>query len=137
MHKYIVIGCLLFVAMIAARAEKPQLLCLDAKNTLDEAKCLKHELDKADSVLAEYLAAAQEQIDKQNSGKPQIAAAQEAWMKYRNAQCGDAYTYEAAGSYRYRAELECEIEATRSRTHEIWSAYMRTFGTSLPLRPEP
>ena len=123
--------------MIVARAEKPQLLCLDANNTFDEAKCLNQELDKANSVLAEYLATAQQQIDKQNSRKPQIAAAQEAWLKYRDAQCGDVYTYEEAGSYRYRAELECEIEATRSRTHEIWSAYMRTFGTSLPLRPEP
>lgn len=123
--------------MLAARAEKPQLLCLNSKNTVEETKCLNQEFDKANSVLAEYLSTAQAQINKQNAGKPQLAAAQAAWLKYREAQCGDVYAYEERGSYRYRAELECEIEATRSRTHEIWSGYMRTFGTSLPLRPEP
>lgn len=123
--------------MLAARAEKPQLLCLNAKNTVEETKCLNQEFDKANSVLAEYLSTVQAQINKQNAGKPQLAAAQAAWLKYREAQCGDVYAYEERGSYRYRAELECEIEATRSRTHEIWSGYMRTFGTSLPLRPEP
>jgi uncharacterized protein YecT (DUF1311 family) len=123
--------------MNAARAEKPQLLCLNTKNTIEETQCLSQELNKENGVLAKYLATAQEQINKQNSGKPQIAAAQEAWLKYRQAQCADVYTYEEAGTYRYRADLECEIEATRSRTHEIWSAYMRTFGTSLPLLPEP
>jgi uncharacterized protein YecT (DUF1311 family) len=137
MHKHVVTGFLAFIVMLAAKAETPQLLCLDSKNTVEETQCLNKELDRANKVLAEYLATAQAQINKQNSGKPQIAATQETWLKYRQAQCGDVYTYEEAGTYRYRADLECEIEATRSRTHEIWSAYMRTFGTSLPLLPEP
>ncbi len=137
MHRFVVAGFLSCVVMLAAKAGTPQLLCLDSKNTLEETQCLNKELDKANKVLAEYLATAQAQINKQNSGKPQIAATQEAWLKYRQAHCGDVYTYEEAGTYRYRADLECEIEATRSRTHEIWSAYMRTFGTSLPLLPEP
>lgn len=137
MRRYVVTCCLSFVVMLAARAEQPQLLCLNAKNTAEETQCLNQEFAKANSVLAEYLTAAQEKINKQNSGRPQIAAAQEAWLRYRDAQCGDVYAYEERGSYRYRAELECEIEATRSRTHQIWSAYMRTFGTSQPLRPEP
>jgi uncharacterized protein YecT (DUF1311 family) len=137
MRRYIAACCLTFVFMTAAGNEKPQLLCLHAKSTVEETQCLNQELEKANSVLAEYLNTAREQINKQNSGKPQIDAAQDAWLKYRYAQCGDVYTYQEAGTYRYRAELECDIEATRSRTHDIWSAYMRTFGTSLPLRPEP
>lgn len=137
MRKYIAACSLILVIMTAARAEKPQLLCLHAKNSVEETQCLNQELDKANRVLAEYLSAAQDEINKQNSGKPQIGAAQDVWLKYRYAQCGDVYTYQEAGTYRYRAELECDIEVTRSRTHDIWSAYMRTFGTSLPLRPEP
>jgi uncharacterized protein YecT (DUF1311 family) len=137
MLRYAVTCSLFFVVMLEAKAEKPQLLCLDAKNTVEETQCLNQELDKANKILTEYLTTAQAQINKQNSGKPQLSTTQEAWLKYREAQCGDVYTYEEAGTYRYRADLECEIEATRSRTHEIWSAYMRTFGTSLPLLPEP
>lgn len=137
MHRFIVASCLSLGVMVAARAEKPQLLCLQAKDTLAEAECLNQELRKADKTLSEYLATAQGKIDKQNNGKPQIAASQDAWLKYRDAQCGEVYAYEEGGSYRYRAELECEIEATRSRTHAIWSAYIRVFGTDTPVLPEP
>jgi uncharacterized protein YecT (DUF1311 family) len=137
MIKYVAACCLSLGVMFVARAEKPQLLCLDAGNTLDEAKCLNKELDKANTILAEYLATAQQRINKQNAGRPQIEGAQKAWLKYRDAHCGDVETYWGAGTYRYRADLECEIEATRSRTHEIWSGYMRTFGTSPPVLPEP
>jgi len=114
--------------MLGARAAEP--ICLNAANTVEETQCMSAELDKADKILAEYLSAAKDRLAKEDMGKPQLDAAQEVWLKYRSAQCGDVYTYWAAGTYRYRAELECEIEATRSRTHEIWSAYMKNFGTS-------
>lgn len=137
MHRFLMASCLFFCVMLTARAEKPQLLCLQSQNTLAEAECLNQELRKEDKVLSDYLTTAQARIDKENSGKPQIAASQEAWLKYRNAQCSDVYAYEEGGSYRYRAELKCRIEATRSRTHAIWSAYIRMFGTDLPALPEP
>lgn len=137
MVKYMA-ACYLFLGvMFTARAEDPRLLCLDAGGTMDDAKCLNKELDKANTILAEYLTVAQQQIDKQNAGTPRIEDAQKAWLKYRNAHCGDVETYWDAGTYRYRAELTCEIEATRFRTHEIWSAYLRPLGTDLPVRPEP
>jgi uncharacterized protein YecT (DUF1311 family) len=123
--------------MNAARAEKPRLLCLQARNTVEEAQCLNRELDKANSILADYLKTAQERMDRLNAGIPQMAKAQEAWLAYRDAHCGDVYASEGGGSDRFRAELECRIEATRSRTHAIWSAYIRMFGTDVPLRPEP
>jgi uncharacterized protein YecT (DUF1311 family) len=98
---------------------------------------MNQELRKADQILSEYLVTAQGKIDKQNSGKPQLAASQEAWLKYRNAACSDAYAYEEGGSLQYLAELRCQIEATRSRTHAIWSTYIRGFGGSVPVLPEP
>lgn len=123
--------------MFAARAEKPQLLCLQAKDTLAEAECLNQELRKADKTLSEYISTAQKKIDTKNNGKPQIAASQEVWLKYRDAHCGEVYAYEEGGSYRYRAELECRIEVTHSRTYAIWSAYIRVFGTATPVLPDP
>lgn len=137
MRRYLVACCLSLVVMTAAKAEKPQLLCLHTKDTVEEAKCLNQELDKANSILADYLTTAQERMNRQNAGIPQMAKAQEAWLKYRDAHCGDVYASEEGGSYRFRAELECRIEATRSRTHAIWSAYIRMFGTDVPARPEP
>lgn len=137
MQRFLMVCCLLFGVVLAARAEKPQLLCLQSQSTLAEAECLNQKSQKEDKILSDYIATAQRRIDKENSGKPQIAASQEAWIKYRDAQCGDVYAYEERGSYRYRAEIECRIEATRSRTHAIWSAYIRMFGTDVPALPEP
>jgi uncharacterized protein YecT (DUF1311 family) len=135
MRKYITFFVFIGIAMTDAKAS--ELLCGNAKNTVEETECLSAELDKANRILTEYMAAAKARIAGQNSGKPQLDAAQDAWRQYRSAECGDVYAYWEAGTYRYRAELECEIQLTRSRTHDIWSAYMRNFGTSPPLRPEP
>lgn len=137
MFKFVLSGLFLTLTITAARAESPQSLCLQSQSRVEETKCLSKELDKSKAVLSEYVKAAQQQIDRQNAGKPQLAAVQNEWEKYRSDQCQNAYDYQEAGTYRYRAGLECEIEATHSRTHEIWSAYMRTFGTSAPIRPEP
>lgn len=137
MRKYVVGCCITLVVLTATGAEKSQPLCMDAKGRIGETQCLNQELERENYILSEYLHTAQKIIDKQNPAKPQIGEAEEMWIAYRNAQCKDVYTYWEAGTYRYRAELECEIEATRSRTHAIWSAYIRTFGTDIPLRPEP
>jgi uncharacterized protein YecT (DUF1311 family) len=112
MLKY-VLACSLFLGvMFTARAEDPPLLCLTAGGT-DELKCLNKELDKANITLADYLAAAQQQIDKQNTGTPRIEYTQKVWLKYRDVQYGDVEKYWEAGTYRYRAELTCDIEATQ------------------------
>ena len=123
------------IFMPVAGAAEP--LCLQAKNTVEDTQCLSGELDKANKVLAEYLNTARERIAKENSAKPQLDASQDAWLRYRLAQCGDVYTYWQAGTYRYRASLECEIALTRSRTRDIWSAYLTYFDNTPPLRPEP
>jgi uncharacterized protein YecT (DUF1311 family) len=137
MIKYGIACCLFLGVTLAARAEIPRLLCLDAGNTLDEAKCLNKELAKDTATLADYLTAAQQQIDRQHAGGPRIDASQKTWLNYRDAHCGDVETYWAAGTYRYRAELTCDIEVTRSRIHEVWSAWLWQSGTTLPIRPEP
>ena len=135
MRKYLALFA--FLAAFTTASWSAEALCLHEKNTVEEAHCLSVELDKADKVLADYLDAAKQRIASENNGKPQLDPAQEAWLHYRSLQCGDVYTYWEAGSYRYRADLECEIELTHARTREIWSAYLRNFGGSPDLRPEP
>lgn len=136
MHRFIVICCLT-VGVVFTGAAQAQLSCLQPKDMVTEVECTNQELRKAEKILNEYLGTAQEKIDKQNHGKPQLAASQEAWLKYRKAECSDAYEYEEGGSLRNLAELHCEIEATRSRTHAIWSTYIRGFGGEMPVLPEP
>jgi uncharacterized protein YecT (DUF1311 family) len=127
----------LSMSVFAATAGAAEPLCLHEKNTMDEARCLSGELDKSNKLLADYLDAAKQRVANENNGKPQLDAAQDAWLNYRSLQCGGVYAYWEAGSYRYRADLECEIELTHARTHEIWSAYLRNFGSTPHLRREP
>lgn len=134
MSRYIALAC---IGVVTANASASELLCEKAINTVEETQCLSAELEKSNKTLTDYLAVAKERIARENSGKPQLDAAQAAWLQYRSAQCGDVYKYREAGTYRNRAELECEIELTRSRTHHIWKAYLTYFGTTPPLRPEP
>ena len=135
MRKYIT--CLFFIGTAMANVGASELLCGNAKNTVEEAQCLSAELEKADKIQADYLAVAKERIAKADLGKPQLDIAQTAWRQYRTTHCGDVYTYWAAGTYRYRAELECEIELTRSRTHDIWKTYLTYLDSTPPVRPEP
>lgn len=134
MSKYVALA---FIGAVIANASASELLCGNAKNTVEEAQCLSAELEKSNKALTDYLAVAKERITRENSGKPQLDAAQAAWLQYRSVQCDDVHKYWEAGTYRSRAELECEIELTRSRTHDIWKAYLTYFGTTPPLRPEP
>lgn len=135
MHKQ----AMVFIAAAAftAGAAASERLCVDSRNTVEETECLNGELAKAEKVLADYLGAAKERIAKENEGVPKLDAAQSAWTRYRSAQCGDVYRYWEQGTYRYRAELECDIALTRSRTHDIWSAYLVYGDSTPPLRPEP
>lgn len=48
------------------------------RNTLAESECLNQELRKEDKILSEYLATAAGRMSRENSGKPQITASQEA-----------------------------------------------------------
>lgn len=126
-----------FASLIAAEGTAAELLCGKETNTVEETQCLSAELRKYEQILAGYLDAAKLQIAKEDLGKPQLDAAQEAWIQYRSLECGDVYIYQAKGTYRYRAELDCEIRLTLARTHEIWSAYLKKFGQTFPLHPEP
>jgi uncharacterized protein YecT (DUF1311 family) len=95
------------------------------------------EIDKADKTLREYLEAAKERISRDKITGLNLDATQAEWSRYRTMHCGDVYQYWAEGTYRYRASAQCQIDLARSRTHDIWAAYL-TFVDSTPaLLPEP
>jgi uncharacterized protein YecT (DUF1311 family) len=135
MRKYI--ACLILIGVLMADTSASELVCWNAKSRAEELQCLSADLDEADRILAEYLAVAKNRITRENSGKPQLDTAQAAWLKYRKAQCDDVYEFWQTGSYRFLANLDCGIELTRSRTHDIWKMYLTNPDSTPPLRPEP
>lgn len=53
--------------------------------------------------------------------KAQLAAAQDAWSAYRDAECGLRYAYWIEGSIRTIIAASCHLEKTAARTHELRS----------------
>lgn len=68
---------------------------------------------------------------------PNLSAAQSAWSSYRTAQCGDVYSHWGTGAFRYEAALQCNLELTRERTHDLWAGYFTHQDSAPPVLPEP
>jgi uncharacterized protein YecT (DUF1311 family) len=136
------LACILFfnafVGILAAPASAAELVCGNSANTVEETKCMSAQLDRSDRKLSDYIAAAKVKIGKaEDPVKPKLDDAQAAWLNYRTAHCGEVYSYWSAGTYRYRASLQCMLDLTRERTHDIWAAYL-TYQDSTPaVLPEP
>ena len=111
-------------------------LCPGANATPESHKCMEAAIANAEAKLSKYIEAAKVQANGL-SEPPKLDATQKLWLQYRQQQCGDAYLFWLAGTYRYEASLQCQLELTRSRTHEIWSTFLVRFGNSPPVLPEP
>jgi uncharacterized protein YecT (DUF1311 family) len=134
MKNYLIAVSILGFASTAAAAQP---LCRDAKNTVEDTNCMLAESGKADKVLQHYLEAAKERLSRDKVRGLSLDAAQAEWSRYRTMHCGDVYQYWVDGTYRYRASAQCEIDLARSRTHEIWAAYLTFVDSTPPLLPEP
>jgi uncharacterized protein YecT (DUF1311 family) len=106
-------------------------------STVEMQACLQAKIDEANARLAKYLATAQARIDKDFGSRPDLKAAQAAWVRYRELECGDLYQFWAQGTYRVLASAQCELRLTRQRTHEVWRAYLTYMDSTPPLLPEP
>lgn len=128
---------LLSLLCVTATASHAGILCAAAKNTQEEAQCMAAEVSKADQKLQTYLQAAKGRIDKTPDVKLNLDTAQKAWEQYRNAHCGDVYTYWAQGSVRYRQSAQCQLDLTQSRTLDVWQAYLTYADSTPPVLPRP
>lgn len=127
----------LFILSTAAASGNAKPLCEGANATPESHRCMEAEVAKAEAKLSRYLKTAQAEANRLSSSPPTLAATQKLWLQYREQQCGDAYLFWLAGTYRYEASLQCRFELTRSRTHEVWSTFLVRLGNSPPVLPEP
>ena len=112
-------------------------VCGTATTAAETRTCLENEVAQAEAQLETYLSAAQAQTAQMTDKPPNLAHAQEVWLEYRKQHCGDAYLFWGAGSIRYEAATQCNLELTHARTHELWSAFLVRYGNSPPVLPEP
>lgn len=118
----------------AARADQPSAkLCLKETSTPGTEACMHRALDDADAKLnAAYKKALSviENDDREQdpkakaTWKAQLAAAQRAWIAFRDADCGDLIFSEwNNGSGTTAALYACRYDKTVQRTAEILSRY--------------
>ena len=125
--------CLLSPLAASAKSD----VCDNPVNDAAGMECMSAEIAKADAKLALYLAAAKKRITQDAATRLNLDTAQNAWQAYREAQCGDVYTYWGQASYRHRASARCTLELTRQRTAAIWSAYLTFMDSTPPILPKP
>ena len=103
-------------------------------------ECLANESTQADAELARYKAAAVARIrqeDDQVQTLQDFSDADNAWARFREAECNAVFDKWANGSIRIQMSLTCSIELTRTRTHEIWANWLTFFDSTPPILPEP
>lgn len=118
----------------------------EGSTTIAVNQCLANQRDSALAEMNRYLDAARIRSIQQ-AGDPPLAskkdlltgfdAAQDAWEKYRSAQCGNIYDFWRSGTIRGAMALDCDIRLIRARTHFLWESFLTYPDSTPPILPEP
>ncbi len=121
----------------AAAHEQAEAESCEGTTTLEINACFAARLERAEERMNRYLQAALQN----NAGAPSVAAAieasQQAFLAYRNAECGAVYEDWKDGTIRTVMALSCQIELTDRRTRTIWRNWLTYMDSTPPLLPEP
>ncbi len=95
--------------------------CLKIEDDYEEAKCRSPELRKADAELNSLYKKLMSLLSKEQERKDELRAAQNAWIKYRDAHCefhARAWEYYVDG-FITESWNECFYELTKNRIKEL------------------
>jgi uncharacterized protein YecT (DUF1311 family) len=108
-------------------------------DTMSINSCAESEFKAADADLNRYYRAAITRLRGEEEGKAAegLVAAQRAWIKYRDAECGAVYDDWSGGSIRNVMALGCQTRLTRLRTYTIWSHWLTYMDSTPPILPRP
>ncbi|MEP3052176.1 MAG: DUF6265 family protein [Erythrobacter sp.] len=112
-------------------------LCVEEMTTLDMNFCAANILTQAEARRTQYLASAIDRNDTLPDLVAQITASDEAFIAYRDAECGAVWESWKDGTIRTIMALSCRIEMTDQRTHQIWQTWLTHQDSAPPILPEP
>ena len=125
-----------FCFSVSATAEQ-QIDCNNAYTTIEINHCAKMELNRARSIMMEYMAASIEQHVNDPALAADIESAQADWNAYLKSHCNAVHTLWRQGTIRGAMTIACKTRLTRQRTHDIWTSFLADIGSNLPVLPEP
>lgn len=121
-------------------------VCDPGGNTLELNACALLYLEREQVRMQRYLEAALGRAQDSDNADPSygeatqsvayLRASQAAWSAYADIRCQGVYDKWKSGSIRTLMGLGCRMEATRQRTHDIWSDHL-TYPDAPPVLPEP
>lgn len=102
--------------------------------------CLSARMTKADGELARYLAAARGRLRRDREPDATVRAfeaAERAWIRYRDAECGAVYVHWSGGTIRNAEAISCRIQLSQLHAHTVWRQWLTYADTTPPILPEP
>ncbi len=106
--------------------------CDSALTTVDMRRCASQALEQAKRDLNRYLQEARRLTAK----RALLDSAQTAWERYREITCRAAGDEHQGGTMKPLVVLNCLLDLTRGRLHEVYDHHLRTSHTALP-EPKP
>lgn len=111
--------------------------CPDAMTTVDMNECYAEVLSRADERRLAYSAKAIERHTDQPELAEMINASEEAFVAYRDAECGAVLQDWIEGTIRGVMTLDCRIAMTDRRTLTLWRNWLTYMDSTPPVLPEP
>jgi uncharacterized protein YecT (DUF1311 family) len=137
----------LFGPEVSIHSDDGRPVCVRDGNTLELNACGADDLKLEEARMQRYLDAAMDRasgIDNESGefGEPTqlvawLSASQQSWTAYAEIRCDGVLDQWKGGTVRTLVYLGCKIDATRQRTHDIWSDYLTYWDTTPPVLPEP
>jgi uncharacterized protein YecT (DUF1311 family) len=122
----------------ASMAADPEPNCEKPATTYDFNICGSRDVEKARAEMQRYFEAAK--VRMRSEGPLALTAlegAQSAWTSYQEKHCAAIYARWQGGTIRGPASVQCSLDLTRQRTHELWANYLTYPDSTPPVLPEP
>ena len=114
-----------------------ELNCTKAYATPDINHCEYLKVVEAEKILQSYINKSSERYSPQKDFDAHMEASQETWLKYREAQCDAVYNLWISGTIRGLMALQCKLDLTKKRTHDIWVTYLTYMDSTPAILPNP
>ncbi len=128
---------LAFLPAISMAAD-PEPNCEKPATTYDFNICGSREAERARAEMQRYFDAAKVRIQREGSkALTALEEAQSAWRSYQEKHCAAIYVRWQGGTIRGPASVQCSVDLTRQRTHQLWADYLTYPDSTPPILPEP
>jgi uncharacterized protein YecT (DUF1311 family) len=126
-----------FLFLCTALAQANNFECNKAGTMLEINDCMAEKLTATHHEMQKYLSTSIQRHQDDAIVADSIKQAQRAWMKYMELHCDSVFSVWREGSIRNIMTLDCQINLTQQRTHELWLQFLRSAENDSVLpRPE-